>query len=212
MKKKNLLLLIVITLFITSLFAQNDSIGIYPIYVNNDEYYLLSGPDTLSYDTVHLFKYTITVNFYDTITPPQKGSFEQSYGLINGAETAGRYVNYGISNPDNYITICDAMYNDPYVEEFVFDVVMKYCGTEPDDPGASSQWYLDIMDVKEAWGLTMGSKNVTVAVIDNGLWFDLEDIGSCTTNAIQNVFRNQIDPWSQECNPSSGDLADQDPP
>ncbi len=52
-----------------------------------------------------------------------------------------------------------------------------------DDPYLDEQWYLDQVHAYEAWDYTIGSRSVTVAVLDTGLDFDHPDI-------VENIWTN----------------------
>lgn len=169
---KNTFLLFVLMSIITSTTAQNYSVGIYSIYKVDNEYYLLAGDDTLWIDN-----YGVTIKFQDHVTETGKEAFSQDYNLTFVRETVGSYVNFKISNSSNYISVCDSVYNDTRVKEFLFDFRLKLYSFTPDDDDIDDQWYLDQIDVFEAWDLTLGSDAITVAVIDEGLFLDHDDIG-----------------------------------
>lgn len=46
----------------------------------------------------------------------------------------------------------------------------------PNDPDYTTQWGLGLIDAPQAWGVTLGSPNVTVAVVDTGVWYTEPDI------------------------------------
>lgn len=46
----------------------------------------------------------------------------------------------------------------------------------PNDPYYISQWGLGTIDAPQAWDVTLGSPNVTVAVVDTGVWYTNPDI------------------------------------
>lgn len=56
------------------------------------------------------------------------------------------------------------------------------------DPGSSSQWHLDSIDVHDAWAITKGSPDLVVAVIDTGVDIDNPDLhDNIWTNPNDNV-------------------------
>ncbi|MCD4696837.1 MAG: S8 family serine peptidase, partial [Bacteroidales bacterium] len=205
MKYKIFYLILITNIVITGVIAQNSSVGIYSIYETNDEYYLLAGTDSLWLD-----KYGITVKFQDYVTEAGKEAFSQDYNLIYVRETVGSYVNFKISNTSNYISVCDSIYNDTRVKEFLFDFRLTLYNFTPDDEYVAYQWYLDQIDVFEAWDITLGSEDVTVAVIDEGLFLAHDELGY-NGDPIENVFHNQgEDAWTYWYNPGSGNDLDDD--
>ena len=46
----------------------------------------------------------------------------------------------------------------------------------PNDPDYASQWGLGVIDAPQAWGVTLGSPSITVAVVDTGVWYTEPDI------------------------------------
>ncbi len=46
----------------------------------------------------------------------------------------------------------------------------------PNDPLYTLQWGLNTIDAPRAWDVTLGSPNVTVAVVDTGVWYTESDI------------------------------------
>lgn len=52
---------------------------------------------------------------------------------------------------------------------FVFDEAMlDVSAYVPNDPRIDDCWYLDAIQAKDAWGYTMGSEDIVVAIVDNG--------------------------------------------
>jgi subtilisin family serine protease len=63
----------------------------------------------------------------------------------------------------------------PEYELFVFDEALFEGAYTPNDPAFSDPdkaWYLDAIHARQAWDITRGSEDITVAVVDNG--FNLE--------------------------------------
>lgn len=185
--------------------AQNSTIGNYTIYENNNEYYLLSGSDTLCLD-----KYGMTIKFDSVVTETGKTTFEQDYNLTLMHESVGSYNYYTFSPTSNFITVCDSIYDDTKVDEFCFDYTIKLYGFIPDDDYLDNQWYLDQIDVFETWNLTIGRENVTVAVIDDGLFLGHDDIYD-DDEIVENVYHNPgEDMWYSWDDPTGGNNIDDD--
>lgn len=60
--------------------------------------------------------------------------------------------------------------------EYAVENVPMHAYIEPDDPLVSQQWSLDVVNARDAWGLSLGSHQVVVAVIDTGIQADHEDL------------------------------------
>lgn len=70
-----------------------------------------------------------------------------------------------------------------------------------------NQWYPAVIELEAAWDYETGyDSEVIVAVIDNGLNWDHEDLGG----ANDNIFRNQNDIWSTDNDPTTGSGSDTD--
>ena len=65
--------------------------------------------------------------------------------------------------------IRDAEPNFVYRHTGMGTVVAGGGGTVPNDPFLSFQWHYDQLNLRQAWGITQGSTNVVVAVIDTGI-------------------------------------------
>ena len=58
----------------------------------------------------------------------------------------------------------------PAIEAVEFNRLSQFCaGTVPNDPGYSEQWNLRLINMPEAWRITQGDPQVTVAVVDSGI-------------------------------------------
>ncbi len=63
---------------------------------------------------------------------------------------------------------------------FVEDDHVVSASYTPDDPRYSEQWHLPSISTPQAWDVTTGSNDVTLAVIDTGVDYDHEDLeGRC---------------------------------
>lgn len=56
----------------------------------------------------------------------------------------------------------------------------------PNDPLFSQMWNLHKMNMLEAWGITRGTDQVKVAVVDSGIDYTHPEFGSCTLSQIRN--------------------------
>jgi subtilisin family serine protease len=58
---------------------------------------------------------------------------------------------------------------------------------EPNDPHKTHQWYLNKINIKNAWNITTGNSNIKVAVIDTGVDRDYEDLGYSSNSNYTNI-------------------------
>ena len=97
----------------------------------------------------------------------------------------------------------------PQIENIELNSKMELYIT-PNDAYLSSQWYLNTIHAYDAWNVTLGSPNITVAVIDYGIWWSHEDLG-LGNNLYQNVWLNpNEDTWSNVNSPTTGNHIDDD--
>ena len=81
---------------------------------------------------------------------------------------------------------------------------------EPDDTQYASQSWLPSISAAQAWELTSGDPDIIVAVLDSGVEFSHEDLGS-GPDAYQNVWLNPgEDAWSDPDDPMTGNGIDDD--
>lgn len=204
---KRLLFLIFSLVVFLNATAQNDSIGEYLIYYNSGEYYLLYESDTF-----WINHQNITVNFIDSISNPDREIFCEDYNLTFVRETSGGYVNYKLSSLSNFVAVCDSIYYDPRIERINFGYKVKLHSFFPDDEQVLNQWYLDKIDVFEAWDITLGEENITIGVIDEGLFLDHDDIGYDGTQ-MEDIYHNEgEDEWLDWEDPDSGNGDDDNIP
>jgi len=204
MTKKIILLFIFCTSF-TIAKTQNQTIGVYTIFQYGDEYYLIHQTDT-----IWINSHVITIRFHDSISDSSKESFMDEYDLELKNQTIGNFNNYRIANTTNFINLCNTIYYDSRVDVFLFSLYFKLANNIPNDIDLSEQWYLDRLDVFEAWDLTVGSEDVIVAVIDDGLFLNHDDIGS-DDEILENIFHNSgEDAWDYWFDPESGNNIDDD--
>ncbi len=202
--KKYILLFSLLFMLITAK-TQNDTIGEVVITNNNNNYFLLNGNDTVLMDTA-----SIVIKFYSNIDEAGKELFTQEFNLLYVRETSGEWFHFRLPVTCNFISLCDSIYNDLRVNELCYNVMIELYGFEPDDPELNYQWYLDRIDAPEAWNITVGNENVVVAIIDEGLFLQHDDIGY-GNDSFEGVFHNDgEDEWSTWYDPSTGNEIDDD--
>ncbi len=91
---------------------------------------------------------------------------------------------------------------DPEVEYAEPNFIRKPC-VSPNDPRFELQWHYQLINLPEAWDITTGSDEITVAVLDSGILSGHPDLGARLTDGYD--FVSQID------NANDGDGRDPDP-
>jgi len=89
------------------------------------------------------------------------------------------------SAPKDLLATCEFYCQQPGIEwaepDFLGKVVK--CGTQPNDPYYDFQWYLQDIEVPQAWDFATGSDQITIAVIGGGVDLSHEDLaGSLFAN------------------------------
>ena len=79
--------------------------------------------------------------------------------------------------------VCAELMDNPEIE-YVCPVFKRYtCDYTPNDPSLKSQWAITNMNMKKAWELSKGDKNVKIAIVDCGTDWKHEDL-------IGNIYEN----------------------
>ncbi|MEM7298572.1 MAG: S8 family serine peptidase, partial [Bacteroidota bacterium] len=98
------------------------------------------------------------------------------------------------------IEVCNSLLRNPnvlYAEPIVMDRPLY----SPSDPFTTSQYYLDNIQAYDAWDITRGDDDITIAIIDTGVDLDHEDLAS-------NLWTNEADPIDGVDNDENGYVDD----
>lgn len=98
------------------------------------------------------------------------------------------------------IALCNELMKDPAIE-YAEPILRDYPLYEPSDQLTSSQYYLTNIKAYEAWDITRGDDDITVAIIDTGLDLDHEDLAD-------NIWTNEADPIDGIDNDDNGYVDD----
>lgn len=79
-------------------------------------------------------------------------------------------------NIETYVSSLEKSKNFDVVE---YNSIGEYCLTT-NDTEVNSQWYLNAINLFNAWDLTMGNSNTMVAILDSGTDWGHSDIGNGT--------------------------------
>jgi len=88
----------------------------------------------------------------------------------------------------------------PAYELFVFDEALFEGNYKPNDPAFSDSdksWYLNAIRVPQAWDITKGSPNITIAIVDNGFTLSHPELESKVVMPY-NVWKHSTDIFPQQ--------------
>jgi len=68
----------------------------------------------------------------------------------------------------------------------------------PDDPQYDQQWALPDIKADLAWDVTMGSKEITIAIVDSGIDYDHPDLAGNYVSGGYDWVNDDNDPWDDE--------------
>lgn len=74
--------------------------------------------------------------------------------------------------------VCRDLMNNPDVEYAVPVFVQKTDDYTPNDPRIGSQWMVNRIELKKAWDIEKGDKNIVIAIVDSGVDTDHEDLAA----------------------------------
>lgn len=86
------------------------------------------------------------------------------------------YVNKAVQTAEELYQLANGVrdvLNEGCIVEF--DPIVFRNGVVPSDPGYSNQWHHEEVNSEEAWKVTTGSSSIVVAVVDGGIFPNLEE-------------------------------------
>ncbi|NPD47837.1 S8 family serine peptidase [Lentimicrobium sp. S6] len=196
MKKHIFLFVISFMTLIPFVYSQN--------YINNVEYYNSGGEVYIenSNNDIKVDQSTVILKF-ENKSSTDIDNFIQTNNLTNVGEYVGYHL-YELPNNVSYISFCQNLIQSPTVTYFEPSVYFT-SSILPSSNITTDQYYLDLLNVYDAWKITTGDKSVVIAVLDSGLDFDTDDFGLGQDDTISNLYTNILeDEWSDWENPNSG--------
>lgn len=185
---------------VSSLFSQN-YIGAFEVYESNGIVYHETGTNDVRVDTEH-----IILKYQQKLSDNQIETFEMTNGLVREVKYNG-YSVYRLPANITFINFCQNLEQNEAVSYIELSLFFNLYSDAfyPNDYDAIDHYHLDLLNVPEAWMLTTGNENVTVAILDSGLDYDDDEFGPKDTQ-VSNLFHNDLenDPWSDWDDPSSG--------
>ena len=79
------------------------------------------------------------------------------------------------------------------IMEYVEDVPLYEMFDVPNDPLFNQLWHLDKISASDAWDVSIGSQNVVIAVVDDAVFMDHEDLSAVIWTNSNEIPGNNID-------------------
>lgn len=96
--------------------------------------------------------------------------------LLNYDEGLTRIFEVFYSYPIDPYELCKELMKNPAIE-YATPVFKRFTNEfYPNDPDSSKQWYINNLQMKKAWDISKGDKNVKIAIIDSGVDWEHPDL------------------------------------
>jgi serine protease len=176
-------------------------------YIKIEDKWQVLDPVTLSYYTIN--EKALTVKFKNSTDENTIAEIAKKYGLKLIRKSVTNWFDFDLASESDLFEIALSLRSFECIDFVEISTFGNYDSVS-NDPLHNLQWALDKIDAYEAWDLTTGSPNVTVAILDSGTDWTHDDLGS-GTDGYQNIYLNSgEDAWSNPNVPSSGNGIDDD--
>ncbi|PCH98887.1 MAG: hypothetical protein COB85_00965 [Bacteroidetes bacterium] len=206
MKTKFLVLFIVVFCSLSDTLAQNN-------YTNgNKEYVKMQGTwfeaDSFgnpSFEVERVF----TVKFLKGVTNQQKDSLYTVTNVRVLRTNSLGFVDIEIQASDDVVQVIQEYINCGFCKVAELNIFGSYT-FNPNDAEFPFQSHHPLISTPLAWDIDKGSPNVIIAILDNGVDWDHEDLG-LGADVYQNIWLNNLEnDWLDPNDPISGDNLDND--
>lgn len=101
------------------------------------------------------------------------------------------YIDIEIPSDDGFFVLMDSLNKHPNIESVDINTygVYSFFQVTPNDPQYTNQWYINQVEINNAWEATMGNSCILVGVLDSGLDWMHEDLG-IGQDLYQNIWLN----------------------
>lgn len=195
---KKLLLLLFFTAFSLNVFCQT----IYQVGVHTLKYHNGAWTEIIDGDEINLLTNLVILKFDQSLTQRDIDIVAETYDIKQVYSNARGYHTFDVSGSD-YVSLLTSLFadssvvsvelnheiqlmsqpNDSY--DFIYELV-NYC-IYP-----NLLWPYNNTELFDAWELSTGNPSITVAIIDNGLYVDHEDLNQGSDN-ISNIWVNLLE-------------------
>jgi thermitase len=142
--------------------------------------YALAAPSDIVSNVTNSSSNSILVKFRPGVTTLEISQIHSQYGGQVRATIPRIGVQVVTVPKDQVVAKARAYSANPKVQFAEPDYLAKADGS-PDDPSFGSQWGLIKIDAPQAWDITTGSSNITIAVLDTGVDLDHPDLAGKIT-------------------------------
>ena len=94
-----------------------------------------------------------------------------------------RILEISYSSPVDPYDVCRDLMKNPEVEYAVPVFIYEAYDFVPNDPSLTSQWHVDNIQMKKAWDITKGDKDIIIGIVDSGVdWVHVDLSGNIYVN------------------------------
>ena len=120
------------------------------------------------------------------------------------------YIDVKVPANIDVLDFAESFKYDPQIESVDINSFGEFETVTPNDQYYSNQWYLNKIQMSNAWDYTMGSNCVIIAIIESGTDWTHQDLGT-GNDACQNIWLNtNEDNWTDPNDPTKGNHIDDD--
>lgn len=195
---KKLILLLFFTAFSLNVFCQT----IYQVGGHTLKYYNGSWTEIIDGDEINLLTNLVILKFDQSLAQRDIDLLAKTYDIRQVYSNARGFYTFDVSG-SNYVSLLTSLFadhsvvsvelnhkiqlmtppNDSY--DLIYELV-NYCGFP------NLLWPYNYIELFDAWELSTGNPSITVAIIDNGLYVDHEDLTQGPDN-YSNIWVNLIE-------------------
>jgi len=104
-----------------------------------------------------------------------------------------RILEVTYSSPVDPYDLCRDLMKNPEVEYAVPIFIYDAFDYVPNDPKITSQWHIDNIQLKKAWDITKGDKDIIIGIVDSGVDWGHEDLSDNIYTNPNEIPNNGID-------------------
>jgi hypothetical protein len=126
----------------------------------------------------------ITIKFRIEQKDEGISDLQKEYSISEVGDSEKDYIDFVIPSDGNYISLLSAIGEESYVDNIVLNYFLEpYTKPLPNDPGCTNApmsvdhaWYLNTLNLYDAWDISTGDPSIKIALIDDGYYSNDLDI------------------------------------